>query len=304
MVQPALETVSYAGDYPPNDDDSDEEMPPQGDDDGSDGNNSDTEAAGDVKDKYLAPYEIEARLRLLWSNHSDFLNYVWRRALAFSSQGENTWNVFFVRSILVPPSRFRPSSDMGDMQTEHPQNLHLSKILSLNESLLNLATQCASVESASHNVDVTALQKKPNADVSKLISTWIDLQNAVNCYLDSSKDTSRKAEDTFIGIRQILEKKEGLFRKHMMGKRVNFCCRSVISPDPFLGMNEIGIPVRFARELHYPTPVTSWNIKLLRQMVENGPEVYPGTRMSLPAGPHPPYTSLFDSYVSRRCQSN
>ena len=43
------------------------------------------------------------------------------------------------------------------------------------------------------------------------------------------------------GIRQILERKEGLFRKHMMGKRVNYCCRSVISPDPYLGTNEIGI---------------------------------------------------------------
>ena len=37
------------------------------------------------------------------------------------------------------------------------------------------------------------------------------------------------------GIRQQLEKKEGLFRKNMMGKRVNFACRSVISPDPYIG---------------------------------------------------------------------
>ena len=41
---------------------------------------------------------------------------------------------------------------------------------------------------------------------------------------------------------QILEKKEGLFRKHMMGKRVDYACRSVISPDPFLNVDEIGIP--------------------------------------------------------------
>jgi len=43
------------------------------------------------------------------------------------------------------------------------------------------------------------------------------------------------------GIKQVLEKKEGLFRKHMMGKRVNFAARSVISPDPFLQTNEIGV---------------------------------------------------------------
>ena len=41
---------------------------------------------------------------------------------------------------------------------------------------------------------------------------------------------------------QILEKKEGLFRKHMMGKRVDYAARSVISPDPYLNVDEIGIP--------------------------------------------------------------
>lgn len=41
---------------------------------------------------------------------------------------------------------------------------------------------------------------------------------------------------------QLLEKKEGLFRKHMMGKRVNYAARSVISPDPYLNTDEIGIP--------------------------------------------------------------
>jgi len=42
-------------------------------------------------------------------------------------------------------------------------------------------------------------------------------------------------------VRSILEKKEGLFRKHMMGKRVNYAARSVISPDPYLDTNEIGV---------------------------------------------------------------
>ena len=40
------------------------------------------------------------------------------------------------------------------------------------------------------------------------------------------------------GVRQQLEKKEGLFRMNMMGKRVNFAARSVISPDPYIGAGE------------------------------------------------------------------
>ena len=46
----------------------------------------------------------------------------------------------------------------------------------------------------------------------------------------------------------------------MMGKRVNFAARSVITPDPNLEVEEVGIPDVFAKKLTYPTPVTSWNV--------------------------------------------
>ena len=64
--------------------------------------------------------------------------------------------------------------------------------------------------------------------ISKMVSAWIDLQNAVNCYVDSDKDSNPLgSQGAPSGIRQLLERKEGLFRRHMMGKRVNYCCRSV-----------------------------------------------------------------------------
>lgn len=59
----------------------------------------------------------------------------------------------------------------------------------------------------------------------------------------------------------------------MMGKRVNFAARSVISPDPYIATNEIGLPLCFASSLTYPTPVTTWNFKKLKQCVINGPDV-------------------------------
>ena len=46
-------------------------------------------------------------------------------------------------------------------------------------------------------------------------------------------------QDAETSVRQFLEKKEGLFRKHMMGKRVNFAARSTISPDVNLGVGEV-----------------------------------------------------------------
>lgn len=57
-----------------------------------------------------------------------------------------------------------------------------------------------------------------------------------------------------VGIRQLLEKKQGLLRNNMMGKRVNFAARSVISPDPHISTSEIGIPPYFATHLTFPEP--------------------------------------------------
>ncbi|KAJ2830235.1 hypothetical protein IWW50_000397 [Coemansia erecta] len=96
--------------------------------------------------------------------------------------------------------------------------------------------------------------------------------------MDSSKNPvlgkNGKAPDP--GIRQILEKKEGLFRQNMMGKRVNYAARSVISPDPNLESDEVGVPPVFARKLTFPEPVTAHNVKEMRQLVINGPETWPG----------------------------
>jgi len=59
---------------------------------------------------------------------------------------------------------------------------------------------------------------------------------------------------------------------------VNYACRSVISPDPYIGANEIGIPRYFAETLTYPTPVTDINIGEMRTLVERGAFNYPGAR--------------------------
>lgn len=62
----------------------------------------------------------------------------------------------------------------------------------------------------------------------------------------------------------------------MMGKRVNYAARSVISPDPFISANEIGIPYVFATKLTYPDYVTPNNFRALKEAVLNGPNKYPG----------------------------
>ena len=79
------------------------------------------------------------------------------------------------------------------------------------------------------------------------------------------------------GFKQLIERKAGLFRMYMMGKRVNFAARTVITPDPNIGTDEIGLPDIFAKKLTYQVPVIPWNVAELRNLVLNGPNVWPGT---------------------------
>lgn len=110
--------------------------------------------------------------------------------------------------------------------------------------------------------------------VEKLNNAWELLQTNVDWLID--KDPKNRNSSLGEGLKQVIEKKAGLIRMHMMGKRVNFSARSVITPDPNLNIEEIGIPEEFAKHLTYPVPVTSWNVTELRKMILNGPNVHPG----------------------------
>ncbi|MCD6261308.1 MAG: DNA-directed RNA polymerase subunit A' [Thaumarchaeota archaeon] len=79
-------------------------------------------------------------------------------------------------------------------------------------------------------------------------------------------------------LAQRLKGKEGRFRLNLSGKRVDFSARTVISPDPNIGINEVGVPIEIAMQLTVPEKVTEWNIERLKQYVRNGPDKYPGAK--------------------------
>jgi len=55
-----------------------------------------------------------------------------------------------------------------------------------------------------------------------------------------------------------------------MGKRVDFSARSVISPDPSLKLNELGVPLSIAKHLTFPEIVNNRNKEYLKKFVQNG----------------------------------
>ncbi|XWS43173.1 hypothetical protein CRYUN_Cryun16bG0080100 [Craigia yunnanensis] len=203
----------------------------------------------------LLPSEVKKITKLLWENEFELCSLI--SDIQQQGFGKKVgYSMFFLETILVPPIKFRAPTKGGDSVMEHPQTVLLSKVLQANISLGNAYT---------NNVQSSRV----------VVRLWMDLQQSVNLLFDSKTAMSQR-RDVSSGICQLLEKKEGMFRQKMMGKRVNFACRSVISPDPYLAVNEIGIPPYFALRLTYPERVTPWNIVKLREAIINGSEIHPG----------------------------
>ena len=248
------------------------------DDDDDDSSSTDSEEdnydEGRIKERptkpmYVTPIEAREVLRRLWGNEFEWCSRVWcansrdqSSDLTTERQNSNP-NRFFCQTILVPPPKLRPPSKMGDMVFEHPQNTHLCAIIQANLSLTELFRTPPTVP------------EPPEVRASRAVRAWLAIQGGVNRLMDATK-ADQIQDRVGIGIRQQLEKKQGLFRMNMMGKRVNYAARSVISPDPYLGTGEIGVPPVFAKTLTFPELVTPHNVELMRELVERGADEHPG----------------------------
>ncbi|KIO18876.1 hypothetical protein M407DRAFT_31466, partial [Tulasnella calospora MUT 4182] len=190
-------------------------------------------------------------------------------------------DMFFVEVVAIPPSRFRPPAERMGQLMEHPQNTQLSKVLSSTYAVRDTSKQLRELSDKNSKLERIPLPKERDTLIQKLLNQLIQLQVEYNVFVDSSKAPSQNLKGSVLapGVKNILEKKAGLFRKNMMGKRVNYAARSVISPDVNIESNEIGIPPVFARKLTFPEPVTQHNVHVMRQLVINGPKSYPGANM-------------------------
>ena len=125
------------------------------------------------------------------------------------------------------------------------------------------------------------LQENRDAGAPQLIveDLWDLLQYHVTTYFDNqtsgippARHRSGRALKT---LAQRLKGKEGRFRSNLSGKRVNFSARTVISPDPNISINEVGVPIEIAKELTVPIRVTQYNFEEMKELVKRGPEPVP-----------------------------
>ncbi|XP_041931278.1 DNA-directed RNA polymerase I subunit RPA1 [Alosa sapidissima] len=242
---------------------------------------------------YLTPSLAKEHILNLWEKEGFFLKHLFSGLDSEGIQNVFKPDLFFLDILLVPPSRYRPINRLGDQMFTNGQTVNMQAVMKDNVLIQKLLALMATEKAKAiedtememeketmeaRQIDQTFLSGMPGqTPTDKLYNIWVRLQSHVNIVFDSDMD--KLMSEKFPGVRQLLEKKDGLFRKHMMGKRVDFAARSVICPDMYISTSEIGIPMVFATKLTYPQPVTPWNVKELRQAVLNGPNVHPGAAM-------------------------
>ena len=92
----------------------------------------------------------------------------------------------------------------------------------------------------------------------------------------------------------------GRVRSNLMGKRVNFSARSVITSDPYIDIDQVGISKKVAMELTIPEEVTPNNIKFLTNLVKNGKDIYPGANFVLTSNYRDGKTEIHQIYLKYR----
>lgn len=225
----------------------------------------------DSEQGYLNAGQVHAALVQLFDQEADVLGLVYSPRSKSRRGAPLSADMFFIKDIVVPPNRYRPEARTGaDEIAEAQEN-------SLYKNVLNQCDVMAQIHKELNGLTIAEAGRRAR-NYADFQDAWIRLQDAVNSLLDRDRNpvqggAGKRNED---GIKQRLEKKEGLFRKNMMGKRVNFAARTVISPDPNIETNEIGVPPVFALKLTYPEPVNDHNYDDLRQAVINGPNIWPG----------------------------
>lgn len=165
-----------------------------------------------------------------------------------------------LQNILVPPVPIRPSvaMDSGGGSNEDDLTVKLQEILDVNVAL------------------ELALSRGPQTRT--IMEEWDFLQVQVAQYINGEMPGLQRpiGAKPMRGLCQRLKGKQGRFRGNLSGKRVDFSARTVISPDPNLRVDQVGVPKHVARVMTYPERVSRYNIEKLRVRVRNGPEIHPG----------------------------
>ncbi len=203
-------------------------------------------------DKRISPIEIRTRFEKIMDSDLEVLGIN-------PEVARPEWTILTV--LPIPPVTMRPSITLESGERSEDDLTHkLGDIVRINQRLFE-------------NINAGA----PEIIVEDL---WDLLQYHVTTFFDNDVSqlppARHRSGQPLKTLTARIKSKEGRIRHNLAGKRVNFSARAVISPDPKLEINEVGVPRIFAKKLTVPEKITEWNMDYLKKFVEKGADEYPG----------------------------
>jgi len=176
------------------------------------------------------------------------------------------WNrpEWMITTVLpVPPPAVRPSIVEENGQRREDDLTHkLCEIIKTNNNIQD------------------RINKGSSEETIKLISMVLQyhvftlLDNQISGLAPSQQRNGRKLKS----VSDRMKKKEGRIRGNLNGKRVDQSARTVITPDPYISIDELGVPIKVAINITFPEVVNEYNIENLKNLIRNGPETWPGAK--------------------------
>lgn len=170
------------------------------------------------------------------------------------------WLIF--TRLPVPPPALRPAIKSETAKHEDDLVVSFEQIIKINKQL------AAALQQGNQKV-LNWYEQLLNVYINSMISgKKVATGDSIVAFSTGGKPIK--------SIKDRLMNKDGRVRGNLSGKRVDFSGRTVITPDPTLALDQIGIPIAICMTLTFPEIVSEDNIEDLYRYVYNGPYKYPG----------------------------
>lgn len=194
------------------------------------------------------------------------------------------WMIWTVMPI--PPPTMRPTIKLDNGQSsEDDLTSILNDIIKTNVGLAKSLQKNSAKGSAKSTQTRTgrgaaAGGRGPAGHAKEIVERWSLLQLNIAAYINNEQTTmdtvTNRSNRPLKTLRSRIEAKKGRVRNNLMGKRVDYTARTVITADPNISINQLGIPLYVAMTLDYKEVVTEANLTTLHNLVQNGPTKWPG----------------------------
>ena len=166
--------------------------------------------------------------------------------------------------LAIPPPAVRPSVKHDSQQRSEDDISHIIVNIIKSNKILQ--------EKISQNAQANVID-----DLTTVLQYYI--ATLVDNNIPGVASVAQRSGRPLKSIKERINGKTGRVRGNLMGKRVDFSARSVITPDPNISIMELGIPMKIAINITKPIIVNDKNKNFLLKLVQNGPDIYPGAKI-------------------------